>query len=258
MDILGFGITQLMIFMLVLARVGGIFTTAPIFGNVNVAPMVRVSIALGLTFVFLPMAQVGKVPVDFVPFAFMIIKEMMIGLLMGFLASLMFAAIQMAGAYIDLSLGFGFGGLVDPMTKQQNSVIGQLQNLAATLVFLAVNGHHLMIRGLAESFTILPLGRMGFSPESAGGMFQIFAAVFLAALKIAAPVVGAIFLTDVSLGILARTVPQLNVFVLGFPAKLAVGFFVVMVVLPITIAVMVGLFSGLHTDILALLRQLKV
>ncbi|MEN6358118.1 MAG: flagellar biosynthetic protein FliR [Armatimonadota bacterium] len=258
MDILGFGIAQILTFLLVLARVGGIFTSAPIFGNTNVAPMVRICIALALTFVFLPMAQPWSASFDLLPFFFAIIKEAMIGVLMGFLASLMFAAIQMAGAYIDLSMGFGFAQVVDPMTKEQNAVLGQLQNLAATLVFLAVNGHHIMIRGLADSFAILPLGQMGFSPETGAGMMQIFGTIFLAALRIAAPVVGAIFLTDVALGILARTVPQLNVFVVGFPAKLTVGLVAMMAVLPIAVGVMVGLFSGMHGDIIALLKHLKV
>ncbi|MHB9037018.1 MAG: flagellar biosynthetic protein FliR [Armatimonadota bacterium] len=257
MDILGFGITQITTFLLVLARVGGIFTSAPIFGNVNVAPNVRICMALALTFVFLPMAQVGNAPFDFIPFFFAIVKEALIGVLMGFLASLMFAAIQMAGSFIDLSMGFGFAQVVDPMTKEQSAVLGQLQNLAATLVFLAVNGHHIMIRGLAESFGILPLGQMAFSPESAAGMLQIFGTIFMAALRIAAPVVGAIFLTDVSLGILARTVPQLNVFVVGFPAKLTVGLVAMMAVLPIAIGVMVALFGGMHGDILALLKHLR-
>ncbi|MEN6415535.1 MAG: flagellar biosynthetic protein FliR [Armatimonadota bacterium] len=246
-----------MTFLLVLARVGGIFTSAPIFGNVNVTVQVRVCVALSLTFVFLPMAQAGSVSPDMLQFFFAIIKETLIGVLMGFLASLMFAAIQMAGSYIDLSMGLGFAQVVDPMTKQSGAVIGQLQNLAATLVFLAVNGHHMMITGLAESFSILPLGQMQFSPESAAGMLGMFATIFMAALRIAAPVVGAIFLTDVSLGILARTVPQLNVFIVGFPAKLTVGLFVVIAVLPIAIGVMVGLFGGMHGDIIALLKHLR-
>lgn len=259
MDILGFGITQIVTFLLVLARVAGIFSTAPIFSNVNVAPMVRVSIALALTFVFVPMARYNPTAqLDWLPFIVAIAKEAAIGLAMGFLASLMFAAVHMAGTFIDLQIGFGFAQMVDPMIKEQHAVISQFQNLAATLLFLTINGHYLMIQGLADSFAILPLGEISMSTQVAGGMMHVFSIMFLAALKIGAPVVGAIFLTDVALGILARTVPQLNVLVVGFPAKIAVGFVVILAVLPIAFTVMTGLFSGLRNDLMILIKALAV
>jgi flagellar biosynthetic protein FliR len=108
MDLLGFGMAQIATFLLVLSRVGGIFTTAPVFSNVNVTPTVRVAIALCLAFVFLPLANAGPGQLDLIPFVFAIFKEAVVGVVMGFLASLMFAAIQMAGAYVDMQVGFGF------------------------------------------------------------------------------------------------------------------------------------------------------
>lgn len=254
MDIGIWTISQVVTFVLVLVRVAGIFTVAPIFGNVNVAPMVRVGIAVCLAFVFLPMARFDASNIDFLPFLLIVAKEALIGIVMGFLASLVFTAIQMAGSFIDLQVGFGFANVVDPMMKQHSAVIGQLYNFAATLLFLALNGHHLMIRGLADSFSILPLDSTMQMSSAASGVLQIFIVLFIASLKIGAPVVGAIFLTDVSLGILARTVPQLNVFVVGFPAKLTVGFLAVFAVLPVTLGVMSGLFGGLERDIIRLLQ----
>lgn len=258
MDIFGFGITQIATFLLVLARVGGIFTSGPIFGNPNVAPMARIAIALSLAFIFFPMAHYDASHLELFTFVLVIVKEALVGLVMGFVASLMFLAVQMAGAFVDLQIGFGFANVVDPMQKEHNAVLGQLQNMAATLLFLAINGHHLMVRGLADSFSVLPLGTMSFAPSAAGGMIHAFAVIFLAALKIGAPVVGAIFLTDVSLGILARTVPQLNVFVVGLPAKLTVGLVAVFAVMPVAFAVMTRLFSGLEADLVTLLKQLAV
>lgn len=254
MDILGFGISQIVTFVLVLVRVAGIFSVAPIFGNVNVTPFVRVGIAACLAFVFLPMAHFDASHLDFLGFTLVIAKEALVGIVMGFLAAMMFAAIQMAGAFIDLQIGFGFAQVVDPMLKQHNAVIGQLYNLSATLLFLALNGHHLMIRGLADSFAILPLGHMAVAPSATTGMIEVFAILFLSALKIGAPVVGAIFLTDVALGILARTVPQLNVFVVGLPAKLTVGFLAIFAVMPLMFTVLTRLFGGLEHDIVRLLK----
>jgi flagellar biosynthetic protein FliR len=256
MDLLGFGISQMVTFLLVLVRVAGIFTVAPIFGNVNVTPLVRVGIAGCLAFVFLPMAHFDASHLDFLALLMVIVKEALVGIVMGFLAAMMFAAIQMAGAFIDLQIGFGFANVVDPMMKQHSAVIGQLYNFAATLLFLGLNGHHLMIRGLADSFSVLPLGSVIVTPHATSGILQVFTVLFLASLKIGAPVVGAIFLTDVSLGILARTVPQLNVFVVGFPAKLTVGLLAVFAVLPVTFAVMTGLFGGLEHDLVRLLKYM--
>ncbi|NLN76955.1 MAG: flagellar type III secretion system protein FliR [Armatimonadetes bacterium] len=247
-------ISQMTTFVLVLVRVAGIFTVAPIFGNVNVAPMVRVGRAACLAFVFLPMAQFDASGLEFLPFLLVVVKEALIGIVMGFLASMIFTAIQMAGSYIDLQVGFGFANVVDPMMKHHSAVIGQLYNFAATLLFLALNGHHLMIRGLADSFAVLPLGSATLSAEATSTILQIFVVLFVASLKIGAPVIGAIFLTDVSLGILARTVPQLNVLVVGFPAKLTVGMLAVFAALPLTLAVMTRLFGGLERDIVRLLR----
>lgn len=256
MDILGFTITQALTFVLVLVRAAGIFTVAPIFGNVNVSPYVRVGIAAALAFVFMPMARFNATDLDVMTFVLVVAKEAAVGLVMGFLAAMMFAAVQMAGAYVDLQVGFGFANVVDPMMKQHNAVVAQLYNLCATLLFLAINGHHLMIRGLADSFAVLPLGGMAMAPGATAGVMQLFAVLFVAALKIGAPVVGAIFLTDVALGILARTVPQLNVFVVGLPAKLSVGMLAVFAVLPIAFVVMSGLFEGLERDLVRLLRYL--
>lgn len=256
MDILGFSITQIVTFLLVLSRVGGIFTTAPIFGNANVAPMVRVAIAVCLALVFIPMSKYQPLNLDFMPLAFAVAKEALVGIIMGFLAALMFAAIQMAGAFIDMQVGFGFASVVDPMIKEQNAVIGQFQNMAATLVFLAMNGHHLMIRGLADSFAILPLGFLSLDPEASGSILKIFVVMFMAAMKIAAPIVGAVFLTDVALGILNRTVPQLNVFVVGLPAKLAICLVAMTAVLPMAVAVMTRLFGGLERDLITILKHL--
>ena len=256
MDLLGFGMSKLVTFLMVLARVGGIFTLAPVFGNQNVTRLARIAIAVSLTFVFVPMVNYSLTSFEIIPFLTVIFKEIMVGVLMGFLASMVFSAITMAGSYIDLAMGLGFSQQVDPMTKERTAVMGQLQTLVATLIFLAVNGHHIMIRGLADSFSVIPIGAMTFNPAAAKGMLFVFSAVIMAALKISAPVVGIIFITDVAMGIMGRTVPQMNIFNVGFALKLAVGLLVVIVVLPSTATIVTGLFMGLHRDFMVLLRNL--
>ncbi len=253
-----FGLFQVLKFLLVLARIGGIFTSAPVFGDVHVPPRVRIVLAVALTLVFFPIVKCDAYPLDIFPFVCVLVKEACIGLIIGFIVALVFSAVRIAGAYVDLVLGFGFANLVDPTFKENSAVVGQLQNLVATLLFLSINGHHVVIKGLSDSFTILPLGNSGVLEPAVQGLTAAFAVMFGSALRIALPVVGAIFLTDVSLGILARTVPQLNVFVVGFPAKLAVAFFVLAVSLPFTSGVMAHMFSGLQRDIALVLKSIAL
>ena len=256
MDLLGFGMGKMVTFLLVLARVGGIFTLAPVFGNQNVTRLARIAIAVALASVFVPMVNFTLTSFEILPFLTLIFKETVIGVLMGFLASMVFSAITMAGSYIDLAMGLGFAQQVDPLTKERNAVMASLQTLVATLIFLCLNGHHMMIVGLADSFSLVPIGSMSFSPMAAKGLLFVFSGVIMAALKIAAPVVGVIFITDVAMGIMARTVPQMNVFNVGFALKLTAGLLVVIVVLPTTGSIVAGLFAGLHRDFVILLRSL--
>lgn len=248
--------TKMVTFLMVLARVGGIFTLAPVFGNQNVTRLARIAIAISLAFVFVPTVNYTLPTFEILPFLIVIFKETLVGVLMGFLASMVFSAVTMAGSYIDLAMGLGFAQQVDPLTKERTAVMGQLQTLTATLIFLCVNGHYIMITGLADSFSVIPIGAMTFSPVAAQGLLMVFSGVMIAALKISAPVVGILFITDIAMGIMARTVPQMNVFNVGFALKLAVGLLVVIVVLPSTAAIVVGLFAGMHRDFVVLLRSL--
>lgn len=257
MQILGFGIEQIAVFLLVLARVGGIFTSAPVFGGKLVAPKVRVLIAVSLTFIFTPMAHYSG-NMELIPFAIAFLREVVIGLVIGFVAYLVFSAVEIAGSYLDMHIGLGFTAMVDPMTTNRTSALGRLFNLIGTLVLFAVNGHHLIIQGLAESFGILPLGETSINPEMTITMVSFFSVILLSAMKIVAPIAGVVFLTDVSLGVLARTVPQLNIFAVGFGMKMAAGITAVVIVIPVAVRVMTALFTSLHSDIIYMLKQLTI
>jgi flagellar biosynthesis protein FliR len=258
MQILNFGLVQILTWLLVFARSAGIFTTAPIFGNAHVSMFTRVGMAACLAFIFAPMVAAANMPVpsDTLSLAAAVVKEAVVGLMIGFVGMLLFMVVQAAAEMIDMQIGFGFANIVDPMMNQHTSVIGQFQYMAATLIFLGMNGHHLLLQGLADSFSVLPLGHVSLSAAATHSMLNTFARLFLAAMKIGGPVVGVILLTDVALGILARTVPQLNVLVVGFPAKIIVGLLTVIVAMPAAFIVVQDLFAGLGTDINLLVRTL--
>jgi flagellar biosynthetic protein FliR len=250
MSLLNFGIDQIIIWLLVFTRTSGIFSVAPVFGNSHVPVYTRIGMAACLAFIFTPLVSAGHPtpPTELFELTFAIVRELAVGLAMGFVGMLLFMVIQAAAELIDLQMGLGFASLVDP-NNEHTSVVGQFYYIVATLIFLSVNAHHMLLQGLADSFTIIPLGHMSFNPAATGSIVAVFDRMFVAAIKIGGPIVGVILLTDVALGILARTVPQLNVLVVGFPAKIFVGLATIIVAMPAVITVMHTLFGSLYGDL---------
>jgi len=159
-------------------------------------------------------------------------QEMLVGLAMGFTVRIVFSSIEMAGEISSLTMGLGFASFFDPQTKGRSSAISQFLVMLATLMFLTINGHLVLLAALAESFVSLPISA---SPISGGGFQQLAAwggEIFRTGLQIALPVVAALLLTNVALGILTRAAPQLNIFGIGFPVTLGVGLLAISMVLP--------------------------
>lgn len=259
MDLAQLGTEKLILFLLILVRTAGIFTLTPIFGARQVPAHVRLAVALALTMVFLPMAAPAEsLPVEVLPLAMMVAKEALVGLSIGFVISMVFAAIEMAGHIVDVNAGFAFATLVDPINGVNTALAGRLHNILAGLLFFATNSHHLMIKGLADSFAIAPVGTLSVGPEVAGGMMQLFGALFLVAIRIAVPVLAAVFLADLALAIAARVVPQMNVLIVGFPLKLGVGMIGMIFALPIVGATSQGLFGDMYRQMGSLVRLMAV
>jgi len=143
-----------------------------------------------------------------------------------------FAAISVAGAFLDTAVGFSFGSLVDPITGNQSHVLSQLYAMVGVLVFIAIDGDHWMIEGLARTYDLVPIDKFPSLSNLVGGADHAFVGIFTSAVELAAPVLLAVLLTDCAMGLVARVMPQLNVFAVGFPAKIAVGLLVMGVSLP--------------------------
>lgn len=260
-----FGIGHFVTWLLVLARTAGVFVSAPVLGNAHVPVPTRIALAACLALIFTPLVAADRTGAfgglsaaspGLPELAASMVKEAVVGVMIGFAGMLLFMVVQCAADMINLQMGLGFGSLVDPTMNQQTSVVGQFHYLAATLLFLATNAHHLLLRGLADSFNALPLGQLSLGPEAGQAVLGVFARLFVAGIKIGGPIVGVILLTDVALGILSRTMPQLNVLVVGFPAKILVGLVAVVVALPAVFVALQSLFFGLPGDIHVLMSAL--
>jgi flagellar biosynthetic protein FliR len=224
---------QLVAFLLVTCRVGGIFVFAPIFSSrmvpVRARAMVTVAIAVGLT----PLAMHGQtIPVQSLDIAGLLVKELVVGLAFSLALGLLVAAAQAAGAMLDTLIGFSYAAIVDPLTNMQGGVTSQVYSAFAVMIFLFTGGDRLVILGLARSYQLLPLGHTP-SVNALGSLAtDELAQIAVVALEIAAPVLVALVVADVAFAIVARAVPQMNIYFVGLPLKILIGLGVVAASLP--------------------------
>lgn len=226
MDIVSW-LDKALILALIFLRIATALAVMPFYGYRGVALPVKAGLSAFLAFLLLPSvpAPVGWTVTGLNLWHFMALAlpEIVAGLLLGMVCGFLFYGVELSGQVIGMQMGFGIVGVIDPMTEEQVSIISQLQYLFATLVFLTFNGHHFLLEGLGQSFQAVPLGGAHFPAGLSQTVTTMSGDIFVAAVKIAAPVMAALFLTDVALGIIARTVPQMNIFIVGFPLKIGVG-----------------------------------
>jgi flagellar biosynthetic protein FliR len=251
----GIAASEVTAFVLVLCRVGGLFVLAPIFSAKMIPAHAKVVLALALALVMTPLATAGvHIPTDSAVLAVLIVKELLVGIAFAFAIAALAAAVQAGAALVDTIIGFSFSGIADPINGQQSGVVAQFYGVMATMIFLALGGHHLMIMGLARSYDVLPLLVFPDVATMSGSALTVLSGIFVVGLEIAAPVVIALIITDAAFGIVARAVPQMNVFVVGLPAKIIAGFAVLSASLPF-VATRLG--GELDTAVLTALRALK-
>jgi len=220
-------------FILVLARVTPLFIMAPLFSSAMIPVRVRGIIAVALSIGLTPVALHGQhIPSDAVELGALIIEGMLVGLAFAFSLSILMAAIESAGSFIDVTSGFSYGSLINPLTGENSAVISRFYSLFGTMIFLVIGGDAWTIRGLGRTFELVPLTAGPRLGSLIGGAEQVFSTVFTSALEIAAPVLVALLITDVAFGVVSRVVPQLNVFAVGFPVKVAVALLVTAASLP--------------------------
>jgi flagellar biosynthetic protein FliR len=245
-------------FILILMRTAGLFFVSPVFSSRTIPRLMKASWAMLTAFLLFAVVPIPEaIPTSGAFFGFAVARELFIGFLIGFCAFLLFVGIQLAGQVVDIQMGLGMVNVIDPMSNIQVSVIGQYFYLVATLVFLIVDGHHMLLRALADSFNVIPLGHGAFTGTLAQFINAKFTDVFWIAFRVGAPIIGALFLTNVAMGVMSRTVPQMNVFIVGMPLNVAVGFLMVAISMGFYIYVLQGLFQGLPRDLTLLIHAMR-
>jgi len=259
-ELLALSQPRLVAFVLALARVAGLFLIAPVLASRAMPLRVRAALVFFLTVAMLPLLARTAAPAAAMtgPLALLgsMLLETSLGFAIGLVAQLVFGAVQMAGQLVGIQMGIGLANLIDPHTQEHITSLAQWQNLIALLVYLAVDGHHVLIRAVAESFAVVPLGRGFPAPAGFEVLFALAGGVFVVALRIAAPVMVLLLLVNGAMGVLARMIPQLNVFIVGFPLNVAAGLFMLAAAQPFTVRFLAGTFAGMGASLAALMRAL--
>lgn len=233
---LSFSLATVATFILVFARISGFFVAAPLFSTAIMPIQLRIMLVMLLSLVATPVVAHNlhtAIPDGVFAIGVLVLKEIIVGISLGFVLQLVFLAVQMAGYLIDFTVGFSFASVLDPLGNFQASALAQLYYLASLLIFFVVGGHELMVAGLIKSFDLIPVTTMPHLATISGSLFTLFPGLFVSALQIAAPVMVAGLVSDFAVGLTSRAMSTANIFAVGIPLKIAVGLSTVWLSIPI-------------------------
>lgn len=242
-------------FIFPLARILALIASSPILGNRQIPVRIKVALAVAVTVIVAPTLDV---PADLDPASaqgvLVLIQQIIAGLTMGFAIRIIFTAVEMAGDLAGMQMGLGFASFYDPVNSTYLPVLAQFLGILAALAFLAMDGHLYMLAAVADSFHAFPIATTVPSASAFRTLAEWGGSMFSHALQLSLPLIGALLITNLALGILTRSAPQLNIFAIGFPITLAVGFIALMLMLPF-FAPLLGIFVQEGIDTIARVMQ---
>lgn len=238
---------QYQIFLLVMVRTSGIFIFSPFFSSQNIPNTMKVGLTFSLSLLITNIIPSVADLTNEILVA-VIFKELMVGLIIGFISYAFFSAFYVMGQIIDMKIGFGMVNVVDPQNKSQVPLMGNFYYILAFLMLLSIDGHHNIISALMDSYNFIPIGSFKYTQETMDILINTLAQSFELGFKLSTPIIAVIFLTDIVLGIISKTIPQMNVFVVGMPLKVMIGMLIVLVSMPIFYGAVSGIFNLLTND----------
>ncbi len=247
---------QILLFFLILVRMTSLFLAAPVFSSRSVPMMFKIGMGGLISFLIFPVVEPNtpEIALDWLQVLVVVFAEIFTGVMIGFVLSFLFVGIEIAGEYIGLDMGFSMVQEIDPTFNQPLSVIARLKTNMAMLIFLLLDGHHYLIEALAYSYRTVPVGGWQLSSLAVQRIMQISAEVFVIGIKVAAPAVVTLFLTSVAMGIIARAVPQMNIFFVGIPLRMLAGFSALIFGMPLFLYVFQKLLEQFENNITYILQ----
>lgn len=246
---------SIIVFILVLTRLSGMMLRAPFFSTYPIPKQAKAGMVAIITFMMYPIIMNTAdfvMPQDIWSLAFMMGKELIIGSIIGFCAGLIFVSIKMAGHLLSIQMGLAVSNVLDPVTKQQSPVVGQMYIFLASIIFLGVNGHQWLFASIFDSYNIMPLG-LDFQITGALVEKLVFftSQIFTIAFGIIIPIYGILFIADISLGFISKIMPQMNIFMVALPFKIYLGIAMMLFFLPTTATYLKVLIQNLLKSISA-------
>jgi len=246
------------LFLLSLLRVGSLIAAMPVLGGAQTAQRFKVGLTFVLGLLLFPLSKKYFLPIPFVPVVLLVvvIQEVLLGVLIGLIARLIFSAVEFGGTVIGYQMGFAAANVFDPQNQRQISLMSQFQNVFAILIFLSMDGHMILIRAIVSSFEVLPPGQIDFSKGAIPFLIDATTQMFILGVKFSAPILAVLLLSSLVLGIMARVFPQLNVFLLSFPLNIGLSFLVIGLTLPLIVGLLAREFHQMELNIFQLLKLL--
>jgi flagellar biosynthetic protein FliR len=234
--------------LIVYLRALGVVSGFPVLDGKSIPVQAKLGLALVISIIAVPIVTLPEGFGLTSVFDYLVVgtKEVLIGLMLGYISGLFTNALYVAGQLIDIPMGFGMANVLDPRMEFQVPLMGKLLYLIAALVFLSADGHLLFLAAFFDSFDALPISGLAYSPGLVSHAVRAFCAAFALGFKMGFPIMAALFLVEVGLGIMSRSMPQLNIFVLGFPIRIAFGLAGMMVAMPVFVWISKQVFQVMY------------
>jgi len=249
-------------FLLLFMRIVGMFITAPFFSGATIPTRIKMLLAFLIAIIIYPILSKKyaiTIPKSLLSYGILSSIEFLIGIFIGALTSIIYSAFQLAGEMLSMQIGFTMSNVMDPEAQIELPIMGYFKSLIGILVFLSINGHHLLLKALFDSYSSIPLG--GLKTKFIKNIFDLsiktFMEMFIIAIKIALPIVGISIIIYMTLGILSRVAPQFNVFMLGFSIQIIFGFISIIILAPILVNVMSNAFIRFFDNLFRFLHLTK-
>ena len=245
---------NLPMFALVLCRISGIMLAAPVFSNLSIPVRIKAALTVLIGLIMFPVAtqHSGPLPAQLIGYLPLAVTEVGLGLIMGLAAAMIIGA----GGIMSQQIGLAMASVAAPDTSNPMSAISGLLGILGLLLFIVMDGHHWFIQALAISYTKTPLGQVAWRPVIITSTLAAYSNLFVVAIRVAAPIVGIMFLVTVMIALLAKSVPQMNILMVGLPVKISIGVVCMAFTLPFTLPVIRDAFSGLQAHLIQLARYL--
>jgi flagellar biosynthetic protein FliR len=244
------------VFGAALARITGFVISFPVFSGTNIPRQIKLVFCLGVALTVYFSGVISPSDVSAIGYIFLFASEFITGALLAFAGTLVFGAVQMMGHLIDFQIGLSMASVFDPVSLVQSPVSANLYYYIVLLMFIESGGLNACISVLVKSYQYLPIGKFAFSASLAKYLIYLTQTAFLIGLRFAMPIIAALFLIDVGLGILVKVAPQANVFVVGAPIKLLAGYFVIFAIAPLSVSLYEYIFNETIRGMMELIRGL--